>query len=295
MQIQANGIALEIEDHGPPTGEPLLLVMGLGMQLLGWHEDFVALLVERGFRVIRYDNRDAGLSQQFDRAGTPNLAAASLRHLLGLRVRSPYTLREMAADAVGILDALGIRAAHVCGASMGGMIAQHMAVDAPDRVKSVTLMMTSSGARRLPGPSMKVRAALMARPTEPTNLETLVDHYVRLYRLIGSPGYPADDAWLRPRLRMSLQRAYRPAGTARQMVAIAADGDRSALLPAIDRPVQVIHGRGDPLVPLPAGLDLAAKIRGAALDVIDGMGHDLPQVLWPRFVAGIASAAARAS
>ncbi|HUP06382.1 MAG TPA: alpha/beta fold hydrolase, partial [Caldimonas sp.] len=194
-----------------------------------------------------------------------------------------------------ILDALGIRAAHVCGASMGGMIAQHMAVDAPDRVKSVTLMMTSSGARRLPGPSMKVRAALMARPTEPTNLETLVDHYVRLYRLIGSPGYPADDAWLRPRLRMSLQRAYRPAGTARQMVAIAADGDRSALLPAIDRPVQVIHGRGDPLVPLPAGLDLAAKIRGAALDVIDGMGHDLPQVLWPRFVAGIASAAARAS
>ena len=295
MQIQANGIAIELEDHGPPTGEPLLLIMGLGMQLSGWHEDFVARLVERGFRVIRYDNRDAGLSQQFDRYGTPNIAVASVRHLLGLRVRSPYTLREMAADAVGILDALGIRAAHVCGASMGGMIAQHMTVSAPERVKSLTLMMTSSGARRLPGPSMKVRGALMSRPADPANLDALVDHYVHLYRLIGSPGYPADDAWLRPRLRTSLQRAYRPAGTARQMVAIAADGDRTPLLGAIERPVQIIHGRDDPLVPLPAGRDLAAKIRTAEIDVIEGMGHDLPQALWPRFVAGIANAAARAS
>jgi len=295
MQIQANGIALEIEDHGAPTGEPLLLVMGLGMQLLGWHEDFVADLVARGFRVIRYDNRDAGLSQRFDHLGVPNLAIASMRHLLGLRVRSPYTLRDMAADAVGILDALGIGAAHVCGASMGGMIAQHMAVAAPERVKSLTLMMTSTGARGLPGPSMKVRSALMSRPADPGSLDGLVDHYVRLYRLIGSPAYPADDAWLRPRLRMSLQRAYRPAGTARQMVAIAADGDRSPLLGAIGRPVQVIHGRDDPLVPLPAGRDVAARIRGAELDVIDGMGHDLPRELWPRFLAGIANAAARAA
>ena len=152
MQLSANGIRLEVEDHGSPQGEPLLLVMGLGMQLLGWHEDLVALLVARGFRVIRFDNRDIGLSQSFDAAGVPNLALDSLRYALGFRVKSPYTLADMAADAVGVLDALGIASAHVCGASMGGMIAQRMAAIAPERVKSLTLMMTSSGARRLPGP-----------------------------------------------------------------------------------------------------------------------------------------------
>jgi pimeloyl-ACP methyl ester carboxylesterase len=295
VRIQANGIALEIEDHGSPAGEPLVLVMGLGMQLLAWHEDFVAQLVDRGFRVIRFDNRDIGLSQGFDAAGVPSLATVSLRHLLGMRVHSPYTLADMAADTVGILDALGIARAHVCGASMGGMIAQHVAVGWPQRVKSVTLMMTSSGARRLPSPSLKVRGALMARPEHSDRLDSLVDHYVRLYRLIGSPGYPADEATLRKRLAVSLTRAYRPDGTARQMVAIVADGDRSPRLGAIAAPTQVIHGRDDPLVPVAAGLDLAAKVRGAALDVIDGMGHDLPVALWPRFVAGIANAATRAA
>jgi pimeloyl-ACP methyl ester carboxylesterase len=293
MQIQANGIALEIEDHGPPGGEPLLLVMGLGMQLLAWHEDFVAMLVQRGFRVIRYDNRDIGLSQGFDQHGVPNLALETLRHLVGLRVRSPYALRDMAADAVGILDALGIDSAHVCGASMGGMIGQHLAFEWPARIRSLTLMMTSSGARRLPGPSMKVRSALLARPAD-TSLDGLIQHYVRLYRLIGSPGFPADETWLHQRLRTTLQRAYHPAGTARQMIAIAADGDRSPKLASIRAPVQIIHGRDDPLVPLPAGHDLAAKIAGATLDVIGGMGHDLPTALWPRFVAGIANAAERA-
>src|SRR5664279_5621057 len=155
MQVTANGVRLEVEDHGSPQGEPLLLVMGLGMQLLGWHEDFVALLVARGFRVIRFDNRDIGLSQGFDAAGVPNLALDSLRHALGFRVGAPYTLADMAADALGVLDALGIESAHVCGASMGGMIAQRMAAIAPQRIKSQTLMMTSSGARKLPGPSLK--------------------------------------------------------------------------------------------------------------------------------------------
>jgi pimeloyl-ACP methyl ester carboxylesterase len=295
VRIQTNGIALEVEDHGPPSGEPLVLVMGLGMQLLAWHEDFVARLVDRGFRVIRFDNRDIGLSQSFDAAGVPNLAAASLRHVLGMGVRSPYTLADMAADTVGLLDALGIARAHVCGASMGGMIAQHVAVGWPQRVKSLTLMMTSSGARRLPGPSLKIRSALISRPDHPERLDRLVDHYVHLYGLIGSPGYPADESALRKRLAVSLTRAYRPAGTARQMVAIVADGDRSPRLGAIAAPTQVIHGRADPLVPVAAGLDLAAKVRGAALDVIDGMGHDLPTALWPRFVAGIANAAARAA
>ena len=294
MRLSANGISIEVEDHGSPGGEPLLLIMGLGMQLVAWHEDFVESLVQRGFRVIRFDNRDIGLSENFDRFGAPRLGLDALKFALGLRVSSPYTLADMAADSVGVLDALGIPQAHVCGASMGGMIAQQMGVRHPDRVKSLTLMMTSSGARKLRGPSLKVRSALMSRPKNPTDVESVIAHYVALYELIGSPGFRPADGYVRSRLQISVRRSYRPAGTARQMVAIAADGDRSPLVAQIRLPTQVIHGNADPLVPVAAGHDLAAKIPGAELDVIDGMGHDLPVALWPRFVAGIASAAGRA-
>lgn len=294
MQISANGIRLEVEDHGSPGGEPLVLIMGLGMQLVAWHEDFVAMLAARGFRVIRFDNRDIGLSQSFDDLGEPNLPLAALKGALGLPVIGPYHLRDMAADTVAMLDALGIERAHICGASMGGMIAQHIAVRHPTRLKSLTLMMTTSGSRRLPGPSMKLRAAMLARPADPRDTESVISHYVRLYRLIGSPGYPASDAYLRERLGLSVRRSYRPLGVARQLVAIIADGDRSALLPRVNVPTVVLHGRDDPLVPVAAGRDLAAKIRGSHLDVIDGWGHDLPQALWPRFVEGIERAAGRA-
>ena len=294
MQVSANGLHLEVEVHGSPTGEPLLLIMGLGMQLLGWHDGLVAQLVERGFRVIRFDNRDIGLSQSFDAAGVPNLAIDSLRYAFGIRVKSPYTLADMAKDSIGVLDALGIASAHVCGASMGGMIAQRLAASAPERVKSLTLMMTSSGARRLPGPTLKVRTAMISRPAEPQTVPNIVEHYVRLYALIGSPGYPSSPEYLRERFTTSVRRSYRPAGTARQMVAIGADGDRSPLLSSIRAPTRIIHGGADPLVPVAAGADLEAKIRSAEIDVIDGMGHDLPAPLWPRFVAGIASAAGRA-
>jgi pimeloyl-ACP methyl ester carboxylesterase len=267
--------------------------MGLGMQLLGWHEDLVDLLVARGFRVIRFDNRDIGLSQSFDHGGVPNLALDWLRFTLGFRVKSPYTLADMAADAIGVLDALGIESAHVCGASMGGMIAQRMAATAPQRVRSLTLMMTSSGASRLPGPTLKVRGAMIARPDAQT-VEGIVEHYVRLYALIGSPAYPSAPAYLRERFTTSVKRSYRPAGTARQMVAIAADGDRSPVLASIRMPTGIIHGQADPLVPVAAAHDLKAKIAHAEIDLIDGMGHDLPAPLYPRFVAGVASAAGRA-
>ena len=294
MQLCANGISIEVEDHGSPAGEPLLLVMGLGMQLVAWHEDFVAGLVARGFRVIRFDNRDIGLSQRFDHFGVPNLMLDSLRFAVGLNVKSSYSVADMADDAVGVLDALGIGSAHVCGASMGGMIAQHMALRHPQRLKSLTLMMTTSGSRHLPGPTLKVRSALISRPAEPHTIASVIDHSVRLYRLIGSPGYPASDDYLNDRLGMAVRRSYRPQGTARQMVAIAADGNRSPWLSRIKLPVQIIHGRDDPLVPVAAGHDLAAKISGAEIDVIDGMGHDLPTPLWPRFTAGIVNVAARA-
>ncbi|HEY9238289.1 MAG TPA: alpha/beta fold hydrolase [Burkholderiaceae bacterium] len=294
MQISANGISLEVEDHGSPAGEPLVLIMGLGMQLVAWHPDFVAMLVARGFRVIRFDNRDIGLSQRFDHLGVPNLALDSLRFAVGMKVNAPYTVADMADDTAALLDALGIPAAHICGASMGGMIAQQLAVRHPRRVKSLTLIMTSSGARSLPGPSLKVRSALIARPADPKNVQSVIEHYVRLYRLIGSPDYPASDEYLHERLGQSVRRSYRPAGTARQMLAIAADGNRSPLLGQIRQPTQIIHGKADPLVPAAAGTDLAAKIAGAEIDLIAGMGHDLPTPLWPRFVAGIAGAAGRA-
>ena len=293
MQISANGIALEVEDHGSPQGEPLLLIMGLGMQLVAWHADFVAMLVARGYRVIRFDNRDIGLSQKFDHLGVPNLALDSLKYAVGMKVKAPYSVADMADDAAALLDVLGIPAAHICGASMGGMIAQQLAARHPERVKSLTLIMTSSGSRRLPGPSMKVRSALISRPKDPKNLQSIIEHYVKLYRLIGSPGYPASEAYLNERLGMSVRRSHRPQGTARQMVAIAADGNRTTLIKGIKVPTQIIHGKQDPLVPVAAGIDLAAKISGAKIDLIDGMGHDLPVELWPRFVAGIDAAAGR--
>ena len=294
MQISANGIAIEVEDHGSPAGEPLLLIMGLGMQLVAWPAEFVDSLVARGFRVIRFDNRDIGLSQRFDELGVPNLAIDVLKHAVGIKSRSAYTIADMADDAAGVLDALGIPAAHICGASMGGMIAQHLAARHPQKVKSLTLMMTSSGSRQLPGPSLIVRRALISRPVDPHDVPSIVEHYVRLYRLIGSPAFPATEANLRERLNLSVRRSYRPHGTTRQTAAIIADGNRTKMLAHLRVPTQIIHGRDDPLIPMAAGPDLAAKIPGATIDVIDGMGHDLPMALWPRFVAGIAAAASRA-
>ncbi len=294
MRLASNGIELEVEDHGPASGEPLVLVMGLGMQLVAWHDDFVASLVARGFRVIRFDNRDIGLSQSFDHLGVPNLPVAAIKTALGLPVGSGYSLADMAADTVGVLDALRIEGAHFVGASMGGMVCQHVAARHPQRVKSLTLMMTSSGARRLPGASLRVRGALIGRPANPRDIESVIAHYVRLYALIGSPGFPYPPGWVEQRLSLSVRRAYRPAGTARQLAAIAADGDRSPLLGRIVAPTAVLHGSADPLVPVAAGHDLAAKIGGATLDVVDGWGHDLPPALWPRIADRIEAVAARA-
>ncbi|MBK6787936.1 MAG: alpha/beta fold hydrolase [Betaproteobacteria bacterium] len=293
MRVSANGLGIEIDDQGRPDGEPLLLIMGLGMQLTGWPEEMVQLLVSRGFRVVRMDNRDTGLSQGFDHLGVPHMMPVMLRHALHLPVPAPYGITDMAADALGVLDALGIARAHVCGASMGGMIAQHLAARHPGRVKSLTLMMTTSGARRLPQPKLKVRRALLSRP-DGSDPAAVVAHLQRLLTLIGSPAYPADPERLRERLQATVQRAWRPAGTARQIVAVVADGDRSPLLPLIQAPTRVIHGEADPLVRPEAGHDLVARMPGAVPDFIPGMGHDLPLQLLPRFAEGIAENAHRA-
>ena len=292
MRIVANGIGLEVDDQGPVNAEPLVLIMGLGMQLVAWPDEWVLMLVSRGFRVIRLDNRDAGLSQGFDHLGVPNLAWAALQHTVRLPVKAPYALADMAEDTLGVLDALGVAQAHVCGASMGGMIAQHLAVRHPGRVRSLTLMMTTTGARHLPQPAWPVRQVLLSRP-QGGDLEAVVAHLHRLFGIIGSPAYPAEPEELRRRMRATVQRAWRPAGTARQLVAIVADGDRSRLVEKIQAPTAVIHGQADPLVPLAAAHDLAAHIRGATVDVVPGMGHDLPGFLLPRFADAIAANARR--
>ena len=275
MKVTANGLQIEVDDTGGEGRPVVLLIMGLGMQLVGWPQAFVQRLVDAGFRVVRHDNRDIGLSQGFDHAGTGNIVWESIRQKLGLQVRSAYTLQDMARDSLGVLDALGIKHAHVVGASMGGMIAQHLAADAPDRVTSLVSIMSSSGARGLPGPRSEVAAMLLRRPLGAGEAE-LVAHSVRLLRLIQSPAYPQSTEELTERLTFSMRRAYRPAGMFRQMLAIGADSRRPEVLPRIKCPTLVLHGEADALVPIACGQDTAKRIPGAKFIGIPGMGHDLP-------------------
>ncbi|WP_119352485.1 alpha/beta fold hydrolase [Azohydromonas sediminis] len=294
MRVVANGIGIEVDDAGPPDGEPLLLVMGLAMQLVAWPDELLDALRRRGFRPIRFDNRDIGLSQWFDALGVPSVAWAALRYGLRLPVRAPYSLADMAADTVGVLDALGLPRVHLCGASMGGMIAQHVAAAHPGRVKSLTLMMTTSGARGLPPPAPAVRRALLQRPRadDPAGALALMQ---QLLTLIASPAYPPQPQALRQRIAASIERAYHPAGATRQLLAVIADGDRSPLLRRIAAPTLVLHGRDDPLVRVAAAHDLVSKIAQAEIDVIPGWGHDLPPALMPRLADAIARHAARAA
>jgi pimeloyl-ACP methyl ester carboxylesterase len=288
MQISANGVTIEVEDTG--QGKPLLLIMGLGMQLVSWPDEMVNDLVARGFRVIRIDNRDAGLSQGFDHLGKPNLFTATIRYLLGMRIVSPYSLADMARDALGVLDVLGIDGVHVCGASMGGMIAQHMAALQPQRVQRLTLMMTTSGSRSLPQPSARVRTALLGRPANPRDPDAIVAYLEHLFALIGSPDFHTEPELFRRRLRAVVARAWRPAGVGRQLIAVAADGDRTPMLAKITAPTHIVHGAADPLVPVAAAHQLHRKIRGSTLEIIPGMGHDLPLPLLPRLTEAIARA-----
>ncbi|MFZ3128269.1 MAG: alpha/beta hydrolase [Rhodoferax sp.] len=283
MKIRANGIDIEVEDSAAAqapdagaAGRPVvLLIMGLGMQLVAWPPELVQALVDAGFRVIRMDNRDAGLSQTFDHLGTPNLLWAGLQYKLGLVPRAPYTLTDMAADALGVLDALGVARAHVVGASMGGMVAQRVAIAAPQRTLSLTSIMSSSGAKGLPQARREVVRALLRRPAS-RQPQAVVDHFVQLFRAIGSPAYPTPEPELRARILEGVQRSYHPAGTARQMLAILSDVTRAAQLARISSPTLVLHGRADPLVPYAHGEDTARRIAGAQLVGIEGMGHDLP-------------------
>ena len=281
MKKRANGIDIEVEDSGAgfdAQGRPrpvVLLIMGLGMQLTAWPPAMVQALVDAGYRVVRFDNRDAGLSQHFDALGKPKVLWAAMKYRLGWRIRPPYSLLDMARDTLGVLDALGIDRAHAVGASMGGMIAQRLALLAPERVLSLASVMSSSGARGLPEASRAVTRLLMRSPGK--GIDAAIDHSVRVFRAIGSSGFPMRDAELRELVSAAARRSLYPVGILRQMVAVVADSGRADELAGLKNiPTLVVHGKVDPLVPFACGEDTARRIPGARLAGIDGMGHDLP-------------------
>jgi proline iminopeptidase len=284
----ANGIHLAYELDGDPAGTPMVLVMGLGMPLVFWPDAFVDALVDRGFRLLRFDNRDCGHSSRITGRGPVNLPAAIARGLLGLPVQAPYRLADMADDTVGLLDALGTAHAHLVGVSMGGMIAQTVAARHPARVASLVSIMSSSGNRRVALARPRALRALLSRPRDTSDADAVIAHMMGVFGIIGSPRYPLDPALLRSSCERVVARGYYPAGTARQLLAIVASGDRRRELACITAPTLVIHGRDDPLVRVAAGEDTARNIRGAKLLVIDGMGHDLPPAVTPQIVDAIA-------
>lgn len=282
------GISLEFERHGDPARPTVLLIMGLGMQLVAWPRSLIDGLLARGFSVLRFDNRDSGLSTQIDSFHPRGIAGALLRGAVGWPVAAPYTLDDLAQDTVGLLDALEIERAHIVGASMGGMVAQIVAARWPQRTLSLTSIMSTSGHRRLPPPRLNALMTFMRRPPHGAPLAAVFDHYMHLFSVIGSPGYPTPPAQMRERMQQMLSRAFRPRGTARQLLAVAASGDRTALLPKITAPTLVVHGEADPLVPVAAGRDTARRIPGAQLLTVPGMGHDLPEALMPMLAAAMA-------
>jgi pimeloyl-ACP methyl ester carboxylesterase len=284
-----SGVRIEYEVAGIESAPLIVLIMGLGMQLTAWPVPLVEGLVARGYRVLRFDNRDIGLSDRMPGSKPIDLRAAGVRAMLGFKVRAPYTLEDMAADTLGLMDTLGVDRAHVVGASMGGMIAQVLAAGWPARVASLTSIMSSSGALRFNFHVSPATRALLTPPPRGADEEQLIDHMERVWTLIGSPGLQQPREVLRERLRANLRRAYDPAGVARQMLAIMASGDRRPLLRRITVPTLVMHGERDPLVPIAAGRDTAAHVPGAVFRAIPGMGHDLPESLVPRLVEEIAA------
>ena len=286
-KTRANGIELHYEEHGNPSDPAMLLIMGFGAQLTLWPDELVEALASEGFRVIRYDNRDIGLSHKFDGVKAPGLVKMTLMSKLGLTPRVPYTLADMAADGVGLLDALGIDKAHIVGASMGGMIAQHLAAKYPGRCLSFTQIFSTTGDPKLPAAKKEALQALVTRPKSDAE-DALVEHGIMLARTIGSPAYPSPEDRLRERTLTSVRRSFYPQGPTRHLSAIVADGDRSAMLRDISVPTLVLHGEDDPLVPCEGGRATAECIPGAKLKTIPGWGHDLPLELVDHLARDIA-------
>ena len=286
--LRAKSLNIEYDEFGDRTAPAILLIMGLGTQMTAWPESLCHGLAECGFRVIRFDNRDVGLSDKFDGVKVPGLVRWKLMHMLGIKVRPPYTLADMADDGFGLLDALGVERAHLVGISMGGMIAQIMAGTRPERVRSLTSLASTSGAHGLPGPDAQLARHMFTRPRKASR-EYLIDHTVKTWRMIGSPAYPVSDEERHSKASAALDRSFYPQGYRRHLAAILGSASRIGLLGRIGTPTLVIHGDCDRLIPLECGRDTARRIPGSRLEIITGLGHDLPESFMPQLVDLVAA------
>lgn len=292
--LMANGLRICYEEFGAKSNPTIMLIMGLGTQMIAWPDAFCESLASSGYRVIRYDNRDVGLSQKIDTATDTNVIKFFIQAQLGLKLKPPYTLRDMALDAIGVLDFLEIKKAHWVGVSMGGMIAQILAAEHPDRTLSLTSIMSTTGRKNLPQTSLRVTRQMMGRP-KITNQSAYLKHALKTWALIGSPDYPPPKEELTKRILHSAERSSYPAGYRNHVAAIMASGDRRGLLRRIKCPTLVIHGKADVLIPHEGGIDTAKNIKNARLELIEGMGHDLPRQLIPKFCQLIVETAQRTS
>lgn len=274
MQIFVNDLRLEVEDTGERDRPAVLLIAGMSMQLIVWPDELVHEIHQAGYRVIRFDNRDMGLSQALDHLPTPQLLWFMLQQKMGLKPKAPYSVQDMAQDALAVLDHLKIQQAHVVGVSMGGMIAQRMTLTAPERVLSLTCLMSSSGAKGLPGPSLEIRQILMTPPSGGATAAR--QHAIRFVKALAGPGFVHPAGSQEQLVDDAFKRSHRPMGGLRQMLAVMADKERAALLPRISNPTLVIHGQSDPLLPMACGEDIVRRIPNAKMHAIEGMGHDFP-------------------
>jgi len=285
-KVKANGIEIEYETAGDKADPALLLIMGLGAQLTVWPDSFFEGLARQGFYVVRFDNRDTGLSTDFGSAGVPDMVAVLQKAMKGERIEAPYLLKDMAADAIGLLDGLGIGRAHMVGASMGGMIVQIVAAQYPERTASMVSIMSTSGRRGLPQGKPEALAMLSAQPEGPAR-EQLVAHGLKLRRAIAGSGYPIPEAELRRFVEKNLDRRWYPEGAARQYLSVLASGDRVEMLKTVKVPTLVLHGEDDPLLPVECGRDVAALVPGAEIQTYPGWGHDFPGGMIPTVIERI--------
>lgn len=285
-RVTANDIQIEYETIGNPSDRPLLLIIGIGLQMIHWDKDLCEDIAKRGHYVIRFDNRDVGLSTKFDDTGVPNVTEIFEKLMQGEKVKPPYTIDDMADDAIGLLDALGIQKAHICGMSMGGMIAQSIVIRHPSRVLSLISIYSTTGNPDIPQAKPEVMGMLTAPP--PNEREAYIESRLGIMKTIAGPGFPLDEKWARKITAESYDRCFYPQGIVRQFVAILMQPNRVPALASVEVPTLVVHGTDDPLVPLEGGMDTAKAIPGAQLMLIDGMGHNMPHGgAWHRIVDAI--------